>query len=173
MDERPIVITGFMGSGKTCVARALAAHLRCAATDLDEMITSVARRTPGELITQEGEAAFRDIETRVLRQTLNDGARVIALGGGAWTIPDNRNLIADFDCLTVWLDVPFELCWKRIIAAGGDRPLARDQEQARALYRIRQSWYELAKLRVEATDDIGANEVAQRVAAVLMTGRPG
>lgn len=172
MEERPIVITGFMGSGKTCVARALAAHLSCAATDLDEMITSLGR-TPGELITQEGEAAFREIETQVLRQTLNDGARVIALGGGAWTIPVNRNLIADFDCLTVWLDVPFDLCWQRIIAAGGDRPLARDQEQARALYRIRQPSYELAKLRVEATDDIDANEVAQRVAAVLMTGRPG
>jgi shikimate kinase len=170
MKQRPVVITGFMAAGKTSVARALAGQLRCAATDLDEKITSVAQRTPGELITQEGEAAFRHIETKALRQSLEEGARVIALGGGAWTIPDNRKLIADFDCLTVWLDTPFELCWKRIITAGADRPLARNQEQARALYHLRQPLYELAKLRIEARDDVDANELARRLAALMIAG---
>jgi len=156
-----------MAAGKTSVARALAGQLRCAAIDLDEKITSLSRHTPGELITKRGETAFRQIETQALRHSLEAGARVIALGGGAWTISDNRRLITDFDGVTVWLDTPFELCWKRILAAGDDRPLARDQEQASALYQTRRPLYELAQLRLKATEEVEANELARRLVTML------
>ena len=80
----PIVITGFMGCGKTEVARSLAKRLNLQMTDLDELIAQIEGRTAAQLIREEGEHSFRAIETRTLRDLLDtntDG--VIALGGGA------------------------------------------------------------------------------------------
>ncbi len=160
---RRIVITGFMGAGKTTLARELARVLACDAVDLDEFITAREGRSPRELIDEEGEAAFRAIESRALGVVLaTQAARVVALGGGAWTIERNRAAVkAEPGCFTVWLDAPFELCWERIaVPAGGDggRPLARERERALALYDERRSLYGLADARVEvgAGDDVRA-----------------
>ena len=169
MHNRPIVITGFMGSGKTSVARALAHLLHCTAIDLDAEITSTEEHTPAELIIQNGEAAFREIETRALQRVLVQGTRVIALGGGAWTVSNNRELIAGFKCFTVWLDAPFEACWKRIASSGGNRPLAPDRQRAERLYELRRPVYELAKMRIEVTEELAAHDLAERVAAQLLS----
>lgn len=148
--SRRVVITGFMGAGKTTVSRALAARLGCAAIDADEFISERAGRSPRDIIDGEGESRFREIESRALAEILADeSARVVALGGGAWTIAANRELIARHDCLTVWLDAPFELCWPRILASGNARPLARDRDAARRLYEARRGLYALAPRCVE------------------------
>lgn len=144
-----IVITGFMGSGKTRVARELARRLNVEMADLDERITEREGRSPAQLINDEGEEAFRVIESDVLRELLaKDSARVIALGGGAWIQEVNRELIDQHGCVSVWLDVPFELCWSRIETSGEDRPLGRTKEQAQTLYDQRTPIYKLAKVRV-------------------------
>src|SRR5262245_22645389 len=115
MNDRRIVILGFMGCGKTTVAGAIARQLNCKMIDLDYFITEREQRPPAVIIEQDNEPSFRELETLALREVLQDrDVRVIALGGGTWTIPTNRTLIALHDCLSVWLDAPFELCWKRI-----------------------------------------------------------
>ena len=145
-----IVITGFMGCGKTRIARQLAERLSLPMIDLDEQITLTHERSPAELIKQDGEAAFRAIESQALRSVLKNTANaVIALGGGAWIQRKNRALISEYSCLTVWLDAPFQLCWSRIEASNDDRPLAKTKAQARELYNRRRSIYKLAKIHVE------------------------
>ena len=137
-----IVITGFMGSGKTRVARELARRLNVEMADLDERITEREGRSPAQLINDEGEEAFRVIESNNLRELLEkDSARVIALGGGAWIQEVNRQLIDQHGCVSVWLDVPFEVCWARIETSGEDRPLGRTKEQAQTLYESRKPIY--------------------------------
>src|SRR5215510_4820995 len=90
---RTIVITGFMGCGKSKIARALARNLDLAMVDLDESITARTGRAPAQLINEDGERAFRRIETDTLRDVLRSGAAgVIALGGGAWIEAENREL---------------------------------------------------------------------------------
>jgi shikimate kinase len=150
--SRRVVILGFMACGKTTVGQALARKLECNFIDLDSQISESEGRSPAQIIEANGEAAFREIETLALRDVLqNPVAGVIALGGGAWTIPANRTLVALHDCLTVWLDVPFELCWQRIIGSSSTmRPLAPDHTTAKKLYEIRQPSYQLAQLRVDA-----------------------
>ena len=146
---RPIVITGFMGCGKSVVARALAQRLNVSFVDLDESITARTGRTPAQLITEDGEPAFRRIETDTLREVLHTGeAGVIALGGGAWIEAANRELISEYGCSTVWLDVPFEVCWSRIETAGEDRPLGRTKSEAATLYERRRPVYQLATIHV-------------------------
>jgi len=157
---RPIVITGFMGCGKSVVARALAQHLNVSFVDLDERITAHTGRTPAQLITEDGERAFRRIETDTLREVLHAGeAGVIALGGGAWIEAANRELITGYGCSTVWLDVPFEVCWSRIESAGEDRPLGRTKSEAATLYERRRPVYELATIHVPLLGDEQPSEL--------------
>ncbi len=164
---KPIVITGFMGCGKTRVARELARRLDVTMIDLDEKITERTGRTPAQLIVEEGEAAFRAIESEALDEILKSGdAKVIALGGGAWIQATNRELVDQYDCLSVWLDMPFELCWSRIVASAEDRPLGRTQEQAFALFEQRRPVYELAGIHIPFREENFADLVARLIRVI-------
>jgi shikimate kinase len=149
-----------MGCGKTTVAKALAQRLGCAMVDLDSFITDREGHTPAEIIVQDSEPSFREIETRMLKVVLEENAaRVIALGGGAWTIEANRALAEKHDCLSVWLDAPFKLCWERIQSSGANRPLAPDRESAQALYNSRRLTYSLAQIRIDSHKTREINEI--------------
>lgn len=156
-----------MGSGKTTVAAALAARLACLALDLDAYIAEREGRTPQQIIDEDGEARFRQIESRYLRAAVEShAARIIALGGGAWTIEANRALAAEYG-ITVWLDAPFDLCWERIAATGADRPFARDRDRALCRYEARRPLYALAPLRIGVTADKSVDDIADEVASAL------
>jgi shikimate kinase len=143
-----------MGCGKTKVARELARRLQTAMVDLDHQITKRVGRSPAELIVEDGEAAFRAVESETLHELLQLGqARVIALGGGAWIQETNRRLLDQFSCTTVWLDAPFEMCWARIEASQEDRPLGRTRDQALALYEQRRPVYKLANVHVAIREE--------------------
>jgi shikimate kinase len=160
-----LVVTGFMGAGKTTVAAALARLVGGARLDLDDLITAREGRTPRQLIDEEGEQFFRDAETRALRAVLADeAARVGALGGGAWALERNRRLVAESGCLAVWLDAPFDLCWRRIAEdRGEDRPNARDPRAAGALYDARRESYALAPVRVGVTPERSPEDLAAEI----------
>ena len=163
---RPIVITGFMGCGKSKVAGALAQYLNVSMVDLDESITARTGRTPAQLIDEDGEPAFRRIETNTLREVLQSGeAGVIALGGGAWIEPANRELINEYECSSVWLDVPFEVCWARIEYAAEDRPLGRTKAQAAALYERRRPIYQLATIHIPVLGHEELDELITKINA--------
>src|ERR1044072_9270301 len=165
MSDRRIVILGFMACGKTTVARELAHQLECDFVDLDSFITERQGRTPAEIIAQDGEEKFRETETLALRDVLQSkDARIIALGGGTWTMPANRTLTALHDCETVWLNVPFELCWQRICESETVRPLAPDRATASAKFDSRRTDYQLA----ERTISIAASDTPETIADQIL-----
>jgi shikimate kinase len=150
MKAGPIVITGFMACGKSRVARELARRLSLRMADLDEWIKERSGRSPSQLIVEDGEAAFRSIESKVLGELLqSDMADVIALGGGAWIEETNRARVDQYGCLSIWIDAPFEVCWTRI-ETSGNRPLGKDRNEALARYERRRPIYELANFHFEA-----------------------
>ena len=166
-DRARVVIVGFMGAGKSAVARELARLLGASVLDLDDEITAREGRTPQRLIDEDGEPPFRAAETRALADALEaNTARVVALGGGAWAVAANRELAARYGCLTVWLDAPFDLCWRRIRHSSNSRPFARDKESARGLHERRRESYELADVRV-LVGGKSVEEIAEEIAGGL------
>jgi len=160
----PIVITGFMGCGKSRVARELARRRNVLMVDLDEWITTRVGRSPAQLIDEDGERAFREIETNALRELLQSGtAGVIALGGGAWIEEVNRELIDQYGCTSIWLDTPFEICWERIATSAEDRPLGRTREEAEARYQRRKPVYRLAKIHIQVGAEESVDDLVDRI----------
>jgi shikimate kinase len=173
MSNRRIFIIGFMAAGKTTVAQELARRLNCLAIDLDELVAERNGRGPKEIIEQDGEDAFRSVETGALREVVLDAsARIVAVGGGAWTVAENRKLIAENEGFTVWLDAPFELCWQRIEAGREARPLAPSREQTGKLYAERRSVYESADVRISVSENESAEEIATKTADVVLRHMP-
>jgi shikimate kinase len=166
LESKRIFITGFMGVGKTTVAKELANSLNCLSLDLDQFIEEHEGRSPQEIIDNEGEPRFRELETSYLMRTIETNSRIIALGGGAWTIEANRD-IAAANGLSIWLDAPFELCWQRIESTGNVRPFARDIKKAQERYEYRKQFYKLVSLRVEVTaeksPEMLANEIIEKL----------
>ena len=166
--NRRIVIVGFMGCGKTTVANTLARQLGCDSIDLDSFIKEREGRSPAEIIEQDGEAAFRLIETNSLRTVLaENSARVIALGGGAWIVEANRALLETHNCVSVWLDAPFALCWQRIMASDTIRPMAPDRSSAERLFCSRAQSYRLADIRLDASSTKSLNDTVTQLASSL------
>lgn len=154
-----------MACGKTTVGQALARQLSASFIDLDSQITENEGRSPAQIIEANGEAAFREVETVALRDVLqNRDAGIIALGGGTWIVPANRTLVALNDCLTVWLDVPFELCWQRISEhPGAVRPLAPDYQTANARYESRSPLYALAEQHVSVSAGDSVERIVEQI----------
>ena len=166
--KQTIVITGFMGCGKSKVARELARRLDVPMIDLDDLITASEGRTPAELITEAGEPAFRAIETNSLHELLQSGtAGVIALGGGAWIESANRDLIDRFGCLSVWLDTPFAVCWERISVSDEERPLGKTIEEAETRYNLRRPIYSLARIHIPVTGSESLGQLVSRIEVQL------
>jgi len=163
-DEKRIILTGFMGVGKTTVAKHLAHLLECERLDLDAMIVESEHLTIAEIIERDGIEKFRQIETANLQRILESDAKVIALGGGAWTIEENRRLIKAHNFTTVWLESSFEHCWLNISASKRVRPLARNKTEARKLFEERQRVYCLADWHFIIKPELNSFEVAKRIA---------
>jgi len=106
-NRRNIVITGFMGTGKTAVGRIVARRLGRRFVDMDEEIERRAGRSTAEIFATEGESAFRKMETALCQELSEEKRFVIATGGGALVDPVNRKRMMDSGtviCLTATVD---------------------------------------------------------------------
>ena len=167
MNEKLIFIVGFMGCGKTMVAEDLSRVLERPWVDLDARIEDVEGRSPAQIISEDGEQAFREKETAVLRELLRGSqGTVIALGGGAWPMAVNRELIRSVDGVVIWLDTPFDVCWQRIEQDAQFRPMAPSRATAEKLFSERLVFYQMADLRIGFASESPA-QIAKNIAACL------
>jgi shikimate kinase len=143
-----LYLVGFMGAGKTTVARALAARLRWQAVDIDEAIEARERMTVAEVFARHGEPYFRSVERAVLMEQIAPRHVIVATGGGTYADPQNRAVI-NTDGAAIWLDVPLERLIARI-PSDGRRPLAADRSGFERLYHQRRAAYQQAHVRLDA-----------------------
>jgi shikimate kinase len=144
-----IYLVGFMASGKTTIARALAARLRWRSEDIDDLIEKRERLTVSEIFARHGEPYFRAAERDILKLVQPMRNLVVATGGGTFADAENRAAI-NLDGVSVWIDLPLADLIPRI-PLDGRRPLASDRAQLERLYAARVEAYRSALLRVGAS----------------------
>jgi shikimate kinase len=159
-----IALTGFMGVGKSSVARHLSNMLKCKRVDLDSYIEEMERRKIADIIDTDGVERYRDVETANLERALNENtSRIVSLGGGTWTVAANRELLKQYGFTSVWLESTFEHCWLNISFSRKDRPLARNKKAALELFEERQKVYCLADWHFIVRPDFTSYDVAKRI----------
>ncbi|QZP07292.1 shikimate kinase [Caenibius sp. WL] len=133
--DRPIVLVGLMGVGKSSVGRRLAAVLDLPFTDADDAIEEAAQMTINDMFAMHGEQDFRDGERRVIARLMEEERGVIATGGGAFVNEETRKLILDKG-LAVWLDADLDTLVERV-GRKDNRPLLRDGNPRDILARLK------------------------------------
>ncbi|WP_380874987.1 shikimate kinase [Sphingomonas sp. DBB INV C78] len=149
--NRPIVLVGLMGSGKSTVGRRLASRLHLPFVDADHEIEVAAGLSIPEIFERFGEAHFRDGERRVIARLIDGQPKVVATGGGAFMQDETRQLILD-KATAVWLDADIEVLVDRVGRREG-RPLLKDRDPHEALTElaaVRNPVYALAPIRVRS-----------------------
>jgi shikimate kinase len=149
--DRPIVLVGMMGVGKSSLGKRLASLLGFGFVDADEEIEKAARMTIPEIFDQHGEAYFRDGERRVIARLMEDSGarRVIATGGGAFCNAATRAEILEKG-IAVWLDSDIDTLVDRT-ARKGNRPLLQGgnpREILTSLREERREFYEQAPIHI-------------------------
>ena len=164
-----VVLVGFMGSGKSTVGPHLARRLERPFVDLDDLIEADAGRSVAEIFSSEGEAGFRERESRCLRRALEQDASVVAVGGGAPMQDENWDRIRHGNRVVALVAEPDELA--RRLNGSTDRPLLRPGAPSviASLLPLRLSRYLEADLVVK-TDGLDPVEVAEHVQAILSDG---
>ena len=110
--DRPVVLVGLMGVGKSTVGRRLARRLGLPFVDSDAEIEDASGFPAAEVFERYGERDFRDGERRLVARLVEGDVRVIATGGGAFVDPNTRKLLNQ-RAITVWLDAPIDILAER------------------------------------------------------------
>jgi len=170
-----IALTGFMGSGKSSVGKALATLLELTFVDLDSEIEREQGRTIREIFAANGEPGFREIESATLRSVLASAARplVLATGGGTFVQGQNAELLRMEGALVVFLQATPETLMMRCCDEPDDegaRPLAEDREAFVRLYEERLPLYRTADLTLDSDERL-PGDVAREIAELLSPRR--
>ncbi len=163
--NKPIVLLGMMGAGKSSLGMRLADALGVAFHDSDSEIETAAQMTVADIFEKHGEDAFRDGERRVIARLLKQGTQVLALGGGAFIDPQTRKLISQ-SAISICLEVPLDELVKRVEKKPDKRPLLAGQDVRAKLTELleqRAPIYAEADMRV----DVGGGTHEQAVARLL------
>ena len=170
--DRPIVLVGLMGVGKSSVGKKLAQRLSLPFVDADDAIEEAHDLSIAEIFEKFGEPYFRDGERRVIARLMDERPRVIATGGGAFMQAETRALILQH-AYSIWIDASIDTLVQRV-ARRNTRPLliGRDPAQVlRELAAVRNPVYAEADLRVES-DDVPHEVMVDRIIAALAKVKP-
>lgn len=158
-----ITLCGFMGSGKTTVGRIVADALGCPFMDLDELIVKKAGKPIPQIFSEDGEAAFRQTEAALLRQTVSkyaENTAVLALGGGAVTTPASATLLRE-KTVCIYLKAFLDTLLQRLEGETAGRPLADDRLAERLA--AREPLYEETAHVIVDTDGLSPEQVADEI----------
>ena len=154
------VLLGFMGAGKSTIARGLNPDY----IDMDALIEECLGMSIADFFAEKGEAAFRQVESEVLAELLKTD-QVVSTGGGVVISKRNRDLLkTNFD--NIYLKADFETLYQRIAAdKDNQRPLFlnNSKEELAAIFQERQAWYEEVASRVLDVTELSPEEIIEEL----------
>ena len=163
-----IVLTGFMGAGKTTLGKQLAAHYNLPFYDIDEDICEGEHQSIEQLISG-SEDYFRSVEYAYVEQALNrNSPSIISLGGGAYCNERTYHLIRSHEVITVYLSMSDETCLNQLERIRSSRPLLNAMEgdewksKALNLYQVRKPLYARADLEIKR-ENVTVEMCAERI----------
>jgi len=167
LGDRPVVLVGMMGAGKSTVGRRLALRLGLPFLDADTEIESAAAMTIPEIFEAHGEPHFRDGEARVIARLLEGGAKVLATGGGAYMREETRDRIRD-KAVSLWLEADADVILRRV-KRRADRPLLKTADPAGTIAKLiaeRYPVYRAADITI-ASRDVPHEKIVDECVAAL------
>ncbi|NVN86054.1 MAG: shikimate kinase [Rhodopseudomonas sp.] len=167
LGQRPVVLVGMMGAGKSTIGRRLAMRLGLPFLDADTEIETAAAMTIPEIFEVHGEPHFRDGEARVIARLLDGGPKILATGGGAFMRADTRDRIRS-KAISIWLKADADVIMRRV-KRRADRPLLRTADPAATIDRLigeRHPAYQTADLTI-ASRDVPHEKIVDECIAAL------
>jgi shikimate kinase len=158
---RNLILIGFMGTGKTTIGKRVARSLGYRFVDTDQLIAKKAGKGIPAIFADEGEEAFRQLETEVLRECAAGERQVISTGGGIVTRPENRELLMASGYV-VWLKAAPDTIYQRV-RRSRDRPLLRTPDPQATIAELlgqRNGLYEASQHLTIVTDGLTPEETA-------------
>lgn len=137
-----IILCGFMGCGKTTIGKKLSEKLGLTFVNTDDLIEEREKMPISEIFRLHGEPYFRDVETKICRETAGKQGQLISVGGGTFERQENIRLFRQKQNTILFLNTPFEVCYNRI-KGDASRPVAdgKSREQLLELYHKRYAQY--------------------------------
>jgi shikimate kinase len=171
--DRPLILIGPRGSGKTTIARLLAGRLGWDWVDADQLLEQYYGQSIRAIFAEEGEAGFREKESFVLAALCDRRRCVVSTGGGVVVRPANRELLRASGYV-VWLSADVETLWRRLQNDDGERrpPLSvRGRAEVEEVLRVRLPWYEeCAHLRI-GTEGKAPEALAEEILVQMASGK--
>jgi shikimate kinase len=172
--NQKIILLGYMGSGKSTIAKKLAEIIHLNALDLDELIEKSQKKTIAELFSEDGEVHFRKLEHHTFVELLNDSTSfILSVGGGTPCYANNHLLLQREDVLSIYLKTSIDELVNRLIHETQKRPLLTSKNPddlkefiAKHLFE-RSYFYNQAKYTV-STDGKSVDEIVSEIQKFLV-----
>ena len=164
---RSIYLIGMMASGKSKTGPVLAELLRYKYIDLDKLIENIAKKTINEMFQEDGEKAFRELETNCLKETIKIPSLVISTGGGIVLTSHNWGILRQG--IIIWLNVDNNIVIKRLKNDIKNRPLLQEGNLSNLYTNIlesRKNLYSQADLKIQINNE-NVEEVAKKIIYAL------
>lgn len=158
---KSLIITGFMGTGKTTVAGLVAEHLKRPLVSIDDQIEAAAGKPIARIFTEEGEATFRKLEAQICQEHARKPGLVISTGGGS-LINDETRAVCVAHGIVVCLSASLVALQQRVGQSDPTRPLFNNPQQVEDLYKQRKPIYDSLPHQIDTTN-LSPEAVSQEV----------
>jgi len=168
-----VVLIGYMGSGKSIIAKKLASNLQLTCQELDDLIENKSKMNIKTIFSEKGELYFRKIEHELFSEKIkSDDSFVLSTGGGTPCYYNNHELLKTDDCISIYLKASVGTLYNRLINERVNRPLLaalNDEELkefiAKHLFE-RSYYYNQAKYTI-VVDDKTSEEIVSEILTLL------